>query len=213
MYNHQDVGTISAVNAELEKIEQAFTQTVARVPEGSRTMEAALDMNSNRILNLPAPVQGTEPVRLMDIQNGVQIDTSVDLTLIRSASTPAVQNGAMWFDTVSNLRVGDQDLWKSVVGQGAIRVTKIGGTVLDIGAVNRLQDSGLFARPAVETLESGAWLGIEVPFSVLPTLAVNGSASEQIITTLGIQATSFTVDVYYVFNVVWNAVTNRWEIK
>jgi hypothetical protein len=117
MYTHKDAGTILAVNAELEKIEQEFKDVVSRLPDGNRTMEADFDMNSNRILNLPKPVQGTEPVRLQDILDGIQITTSPDLGLIRATVAPTQSDGALWFDKERALYVGDDGQWKLVGGE------------------------------------------------------------------------------------------------
>jgi hypothetical protein len=58
------VGTINNNNA---SIEQAFENTLSRDGTAPNQMEAPLDMNSNRIINLPAPTSETEPIRLADV--------------------------------------------------------------------------------------------------------------------------------------------------
>ena len=97
-YNKSDIGsgynTSSALNTELGKIE---TSVNSKVDKTGSTMSGDLDMNSNQILNLPAPVTDTEPLRKGDIsslQNIVvgytAIDTAVDF--IASSSSPSLND-------------------------------------------------------------------------------------------------------------------------
>lgn len=57
---------IAAINANNALIETAFDVTLSRDGSTPNTMDANLDMNSNRITNLPAPLSNTEPLRLAD---------------------------------------------------------------------------------------------------------------------------------------------------
>jgi len=47
-------GDLAPINQELQKIEEAIQDTLSRKGDTPNSMEAPLDMNSNRILNLPA---------------------------------------------------------------------------------------------------------------------------------------------------------------
>lgn len=58
----------TAVNANNALVEVALENTLSRDGTGPNQMEADLDMNSNRILNLPAPTSSNEPARLIDVQ-------------------------------------------------------------------------------------------------------------------------------------------------
>lgn len=58
------VGTINANNVALT---QAFNNTLSRDGSTPNHMEAAIDMDSNRIFNLPAPGSNNEPLRLQDL--------------------------------------------------------------------------------------------------------------------------------------------------
>lgn len=60
------VGTINANN---DTLETAFDNTLSRDGTSPNQMEAVLDMNSNRIINLPEPTSSDEPVRLIDLEN------------------------------------------------------------------------------------------------------------------------------------------------
>lgn len=63
-----DAGLIS-VNSNFDDIEEAIENTLSRDGTSPNTMGASLDMDSNRILNLPAPVSQSEPARLADLQD------------------------------------------------------------------------------------------------------------------------------------------------
>lgn len=58
---------LSTFNTNNAQISEAFQKTLSRFGEGPNQMEAALDMNSNRILNLPAPSDPNDPVRYQDV--------------------------------------------------------------------------------------------------------------------------------------------------
>src|SRR5882762_9087163 len=59
----------NTINANSNAIQTAFDNTLSRDGTQPNQMKAALDMNSNRILNLPAPISNTDPVRVIDLSN------------------------------------------------------------------------------------------------------------------------------------------------
>lgn len=59
----------STINNNSAAIETALENTLSRDGTTPNQMEADLDMNSNRILNLPTPIDPTEPVRVIDVAN------------------------------------------------------------------------------------------------------------------------------------------------
>jgi hypothetical protein len=58
---------VQTINDNSESIVDALDNTLSRDGSTPNQMEANLDMNSNRILNLPAPVSTSEPLRLADV--------------------------------------------------------------------------------------------------------------------------------------------------
>lgn len=58
------IATLAANNAFTET---AIENTLSRDGSSPNQMEANLDMNSNRILNLPAPINDNEPARIIDV--------------------------------------------------------------------------------------------------------------------------------------------------
>lgn len=62
-----ETSAINTLNQNFAKIEAAMEKTLSRDGTVPNEMNTDLDMNSNRILNLPQPVSDTEPVRKIDI--------------------------------------------------------------------------------------------------------------------------------------------------
>jgi microcystin-dependent protein len=64
----------NSVNNNNQSIETALENTLSRDGTSPNQMEANLDMNQNRILNLPAPINGTEPLRLADASAFLEVE-------------------------------------------------------------------------------------------------------------------------------------------
>lgn len=62
-----ELTAVTAINANSTLIEGAVDNTLSRDGTSPNQMMANLDMNTNRILNLPAPGIPTEPLRLQDL--------------------------------------------------------------------------------------------------------------------------------------------------
>lgn len=73
----------TTINTNFSRIQSEFDNTLSRGGQTPNQMSSQLDMNSNRILNLPAPVSGSEPFRLSDAQ-----------TLVLSSSPGAVDSNS-----------------------------------------------------------------------------------------------------------------------
>lgn len=61
----------TTINNDLDAIQTGFDNTLSRDGTSPNTMNANLDMNSNRVLNLAQPVSDNEPARLVDLNNVV----------------------------------------------------------------------------------------------------------------------------------------------
>lgn len=88
---------VQALNENFGLIAAAFETTLSRDGTAPNTMSDPLDLNSERIINLGAPLSGSDAARLIDIADALAID---DLTLL-----PALQDGKV----LSN--DGDVLLW------------------------------------------------------------------------------------------------------
>lgn len=80
----------NALNADFEIIEEAINNTLSRDGTGPNQMEAELDMNSNRILNLPEPISDLEPARRIDTIN-LAIDAEAAKDAAEAAQAAAEQ--------------------------------------------------------------------------------------------------------------------------
>lgn len=57
---------VTTINGNNHTLQSAFDNTLSRDGTSPNQMEAVLDMNSHRIINLPTPATSTEPLRLVD---------------------------------------------------------------------------------------------------------------------------------------------------
>lgn len=60
---------VNTINSNSHAIENGFENTLSRDGTQPNSMEANLDMDSNRIFNLPSPGSATEPLRLQDLSD------------------------------------------------------------------------------------------------------------------------------------------------
>jgi len=105
-------GTAAVINNNNAEIEQAFDNTLSRDGSSPNQMEADIDMNSNRLLNLPDAITGSEPLTFQQYQeggatvNGFRKETQVatDGQTVFTASTvqwvPGVDNLVVFLDGV-----------------------------------------------------------------------------------------------------------------
>jgi len=66
-------GTAAVINGNNAAIETAFDNTLSRDGSSPNQMEANIDMNSNRILNLPDAINATEAVNLQQARDLVSL--------------------------------------------------------------------------------------------------------------------------------------------
>jgi hypothetical protein len=88
---------VAIINNNNNALEVALENTLSRDGTTPNTMSASLDMNSNTILNLPAPSSDTEPLRLGDLPDILP-------TVIVQNDTPATTftEGTLWIDSNSS---------------------------------------------------------------------------------------------------------------
>jgi hypothetical protein len=60
---------VQEINSELERIQAAQVDFLARDGQTPNAMNATLDMNNQRLINLPPPASPTDPVRSIDLPN------------------------------------------------------------------------------------------------------------------------------------------------
>lgn len=62
---------LAAINDNFSTLQTALDNTLSRDGTSPNTMQGGLDMNSNQVFNLPAPVSGSSPLRLTDLNSFV----------------------------------------------------------------------------------------------------------------------------------------------
>ena len=168
-YTRNAVSTVPEVNAELQKIDVALQDTLSRSGASPNQMESTLDMNSNRIINLPVPVNGSDAARLIDVQNGnvptaigtdkvvTNVATMVaDVTLAvgdvvntRGYYVDTDQGGGTYF-IKSAASVPSPDGWSEItLNNGNVAVLQI-GSVVNVDQFGASADTSIDSRPPIQ---------------------------------------------------------------
>jgi len=158
------VNTVQEINSELEKIATAQDEFLTRNGETPNEMKNTLDMNSNRIINLKAPVSGTDAARLVDVTGEYDITVGID-------ETPVFDNIAVM--TSTTLTVGQLARCKRYY---------VGGDLVE-GLVYEIQASQTVDGYADHTLSNGniAKLNSSDNISTLQCGGIQGANSDQAI--------------------------------
>lgn len=126
-YTPSSASTIPEVNQEFEKIEVAVKDTLSRKGDAPNAMESSLDMNSNRIINLPDPLSDSEAVNKRYVDDAALNGISVD-----SESWPYETKGPSFYGAVGDGVTDDttaMQLWANQGGylplpRGVYRITQ-----------------------------------------------------------------------------------------
>lgn len=87
--NLQNESTVvGVINNNNQKIEEAIEKTLSRDGTLPNNMAATLDMNSNRIINLPNAIENSEPVTLGQLQDIEDITANTFITVLGEPSLP-----------------------------------------------------------------------------------------------------------------------------
>src|ERR1700689_3822083 len=89
-------GVINANNA---AITTAMDNTLSLDGTAPNQMQSNLDMNSNQILNLPAPVSGNSPARLVDIVANPTLVLTIPPVGTSGATVPLLNGNNTWSGT------------------------------------------------------------------------------------------------------------------
>ena len=83
-----DIGNLASgfrssnkLNDNFDQIKASFDNTISRDGSGPNQMQAPLDLNGNRLLNVPSPATVGDPLRLGDIGFDFLSTPSIDLTI------------------------------------------------------------------------------------------------------------------------------------
>ena len=158
--NNQASSAVSVINANFQAIATALNDVLSRTAVAPNQMGAVLDMNNNRIINLPAAAYPTDPLRLEDLQSSTAFANV--LAQATTASTAAASAAAAALSSAAQAAASAAAAATSVVvGQAGV----LTGTTLAANVVNS-------SLTKVGTLTSGA---IGSGFTAIPTTALAAS--------------------------------------
>ena len=171
---------VNAINANNAAIETAMENTLSRDGTVPNTMGANLDMNSNQILNLPAPASASSPVRLQDV---------VDSATIASVPPVGTSGAVVGLLNANNTHSGNNTFSGTNTFSGANTVTLASGLVgtpsltfsgdTDTGVYRPGANALAFSTGGTEAMRAtgGALrVGLVGSFTGTEKLSVNGFA-------------------------------------
>src|SRR6266581_172274 len=85
---------VNSINTNNATLTTAMDNTLSRNGLSPNQMNANLDMNSYRILNLPIPINQSEPLRLADVTQVTQFQNSVNLSAALASGTASATAAA-----------------------------------------------------------------------------------------------------------------------
>ena len=175
---------IQSINANSAAIETALENTLSRDGTTPNTMSASLDMNSNRITNLAAPVSGSDAARLTDVADALSVDATLVPSLtgnsgkimsndgtILNWKTPAQISGLGDLLSTNNLSdLASAATARTNLGLGTSAVVATGTSGATLGLLNaNLTFSGTVANTALVSMSAGATLSGTVDYRLTAT--------------------------------------------
>lgn len=118
--NYRSVAQIQDNNS---LIEAAIENTISRDGTSPNQMEADLDLNSNKITNLGAPVNNTDAARKQDIDSGIGADVTTvatNITEIQTVSASIADVTAVAADLAGSDTIGDAAALLAVASPGLV---------------------------------------------------------------------------------------------
>lgn len=96
-----DSSAVATVNANNALIETAFSDCLSLTGGSPNRMQSNLDMNSNQILNLPAPATINSPARLIDVVANPTLALTIPPVGTSGATVPLLNSNVTWSGTSS----------------------------------------------------------------------------------------------------------------
>lgn len=136
---------VPTINENAEKLANEFDNVLYR--DGSQSVEGDLDMDSNRLLNLPAPLTNTEPLRLADL-GSLTSDATLALlnTKVSIAALIAAEGG--------NLVGFSQDSIDAIATTVLLKLRELRISPADFGAIPDANTSTYTGTDNQEALEA-----------------------------------------------------------
>lgn len=145
-----DASATNNLNNNNAAIETAMENTLSRDGTSPNNMNAVLDMNSNRIINLPAPGGVNDPVRLQDVTGSPTIALSITLAGdVTSPTGNGILTTTIANNAVTNAKMADNSVDTAELVNGSVTAAKL-ATIADDTILSNV--SGGAATPSANTL-------------------------------------------------------------
>lgn len=183
---------VKAINTNNALLVTVLDTFLSRNGTSPNAMEASLDMNSNRILNLPAPQSSKEPLRLQDAANGITFTAAnissyiqtllddVDAATARTtlglgslATKSAVATADITDANVTTAKIADGNVTTAKITDANVVNTKLGN--MANGTIKGRTTAGTGAPEDLTQAQAAAILQTTGTFT--PTLTFGGSST------------------------------------
>lgn len=196
-----DTTAVTKINSNSATITTAFSDVLSRSGVQPNSMNSALDMNSNRIINLPTAISVTEPVTLAQVNSALaangNIATGTTSVPVSAAMQPVVNASTL---TIANTDLGTAPFyfksgspWTDVKAWGAVGNGVTDDSTAMQNAINYAGTTGSIVFFPPGTYFTGT--GLTVPSNViLMGAGCNNSvitAATSAITTITFNTNSF----------------------
>jgi len=166
------------INTNFDTVETAFDNTLSRDGTTPNTMSASLDMNSNRIINLPVPIGATEPVRLTELSDFTDTGT-INLVPVGGTTGQAlVKNSGTNYDVE----------WGNLTDIPGTITPDHGGTGVANNAASTLTISGSF--PTTLTISGSTNITLPTSGTMITTGGDNEFTGTNTFPTVGLDGSS-----------------------
>lgn len=206
LVNLQNESTaIGVINANSALIQTAMDNTLSRDGTSPNTMNASLDMNSQKILNLPAPVSALEPVRKQEFDAAIGgiPNISANVTAAQTAATNAANSAAAAAASALAAAQGvvpDNGVSTIKIQDGAVTTVKIADSNVTLAKMaTGSVDSSKIVDGSIATIDLGAnvvtpaklGLGAWTTVASAATVDLNAQTSRNIVVSGTVTITSF----------------------
>lgn len=142
----------NTINTNEATLAAAFDNTLSLDGTAPNQMTAALDMNSQRVINLPAPLTASEPVRLGDLGSTLPVLTTLSsfgASLVNAASAAAART--LIAVTLTTLGVTAAAQSVLTLATNALMLTQLGITTAAQSVLSQVSNAAMMTQLGITT--------------------------------------------------------------